>query len=68
MGDSSPQPLDSCRMLQPIELSGPDICCPMFLNTGSDGVDMFEVKLTFEMLTVRGHHLFYIHIPLYYKI
>ena len=29
-GDSNPQFLDSCRMLQPFELSGPDICCPMF--------------------------------------
>ena len=26
----------------------------MFLNTGAGGVDIFEVKLTFEMLTVRG--------------
>ena len=26
------------------------ICCPMFLNTGSGGIDIFEVKLTFEML------------------
>ena len=52
--DSNPQPLDSCRMLQPIELPGPDICCPMFLNTGSGGIDIFEVKLTFEILTVRN--------------
>ena len=27
----------------------------MFLNTGSGGIDIFEVKLTFDMLTVRGH-------------
>ena len=61
-GDSNLQPSDSCRMLQPIELSGPDICCPMLLNTGSDGVDIFEVKLTFEMLTVRGQqHSFSTH-------
>ena len=26
----------------------------MFVNTGSGGIDIFEVKLTFEMLTVRG--------------
>ena len=53
-GDSNPQPSYSCRMLQPIELSEPDICCRMLLNTGSDGIDIFKVKLTFEMLTVRG--------------
>ena len=38
---------------RPNELSGPDICCPMLLNTGSGGVDIFEVKLTFEILTAR---------------
>ena len=32
---------------------GQTICCPMFLNTDSGGMDIFEVKLTFEMLTVR---------------
>ena len=53
-GDSNPQPSDSCRILWPIELSEPDICCPMFLNTGSGGIFIFEVKLTFELLTVRG--------------
>ena len=53
-GDSNPQPSYSCRMLQPIELSGPDICFPMLLNTGSGCIDIFKVKLTFEMLTVRG--------------
>ena len=26
----------------------------MFFNTGSGGIDIFEVVLTFEMLTVRG--------------
>ena len=36
--DSNPQPSDSCRMLYLFELSGPDICCAMFLNTGSDTV------------------------------
>ena len=30
------------------------ICCPMFLNTGSGGVDILEVKLPFEMVTVRA--------------
>ena len=34
------------------ECSGPEICCPM-LYTGLGGIDIFEVKLTFEMLTVR---------------
>ena len=47
-GDSNPQPSYSCRMLQPIELSGPDICCRMLLNTGSDGIDIFKVKLTLK--------------------
>ena len=32
---------------------GQTICCLMFLNTDSGGMDIFEVKLTFEMLTVR---------------
>ena len=54
-GDSNPQPSDSCRMLQPIELSGPDICCPMFLDTDSGGIDIFEVMLTLEMLTMFYH-------------
>ena len=27
-------------------LSGPDICCSMLLNTGSGGIDIFEVMLT----------------------
>ena len=36
-----------------IGLSGPEICCPMFLNTGSDGTDILEVMVTFEKLTVR---------------
>ena len=49
-------------MPYPIELSGPDICCPMYLNTHSGGIDIFEVKLTFDMLTVRGlQHLFSTH-------
>ena len=65
-GNSNPQPSCSCRMLEPIELSGPDICCPMFLNTGSGGIDIFEVKLTFEMLTVRGQqHSFSTHVFLW---
>ena len=65
-GNSNPQPSYSCRMLEPIELSGPDICCPMFLKTGSGGIDIFEVKLTFEMLTVRGQqHSFSTHVFLW---
>ena len=35
------------------ELSGPDICCPMFLNAGPV-LDIFIVKLRFEMLIVCG--------------
>ena len=56
-GDSNPQPSDSFRMLKPFELSGPDICCLMFSNTGSGGIVFlyFVVKLTSENLTVRGH-------------
>ena len=30
------------------------VCCPMFLNTGSGGIDISKVKLTFEMLTMRS--------------
>ena len=61
-GDSNPQPLDSCRILFPFELSGPDLWCPMFLNTGSGGIEFFfKVKLTFEMLTVRGKQLYFRH-------
>ena len=61
-GDSNHQPSDSCRMLQPHELSRPDICCPMYLNTGSGDIDIFEVKLIFELLTVRGQqHSFSTH-------
>ena len=37
----------------------------MFLNTGSGGIDIFEVKLTFEMVTARGH-IIYIYIYYYY--
>ena len=34
----------------------------MFFNTGSDGIYVFEVKFTFEMLTVRGQqHSFSTH-------
>ena len=44
-GDSSPQSLDSCQMLYTFELSGPDICCPMFLDTGSGGIDIFWSKV-----------------------
>ena len=32
--------------------TGVDICCPMVLNTGYGGVDIFEVQLAFEMLTL----------------
>ena len=55
-GDSNPRPSDSCRMFLPFELSGPDICSPVFFNAGSGGIDTFEVKLTFDMLAVRGQH------------
>ena len=48
------QPSDPCRMLKVFELSGPGICCPMFFNAGFGGIDIFKVKLTFEMLTVHG--------------
>ena len=61
-GDSNAQPSNSCRMLWPFELSGPDICCPLFLNSSSGGINIFEVKLTFEMWTVRGQqHSFSTH-------
>ena len=40
-GDSNAQPSDSCWMLLPIELAGPDIFCPKFLNAGTVGVDIF---------------------------
>ena len=34
----------------------------MFFNTGSGGKDVFEVKLTFELFTVRGQqHSFSTH-------
>ena len=48
-GGSNPQPSDLWRMLQSFELSGPDICCLMHLNTVFGGIDSYEVKLTFEM-------------------
>ena len=31
-----------------------DICCPMYLNTGSGDIDILKVELTFEISTVRG--------------
>ena len=40
------QPSDPCRM--------PDICCPMYLNTGSGDIDIFQVNLIFEISTVSG--------------
>ena len=52
-GTRTLQPSDSCQMFEPFELSGPDICCPMLSNTGFGGIDIFEVQLTLEMLTVR---------------
>ena len=54
--------INSCSIVYPFELSGPDICCPIFLNTGFGGLDIFEVKLIFEMLTVCGQqHSFSTH-------
>ena len=41
-GEANPQPSDSCRMLWPFELSEPDICRPLFVNTDSGGIDIFE--------------------------
>ena len=34
------------------DLSGPDICCPMFLNTGPGGVDIFIVYLYIQCLFI----------------
>ena len=51
-GDSNPQPSDSCWMFRPFDQSRPDIYCPMLLNTCSGGIDIFEVKLTFGILTM----------------
>ena len=47
-------------MLQPVELSGPEICCPMCLNIGSGGINIFVVKLSFEILTVHemSNHIY----------
>ena len=48
-----------CILLKCYYLKRPMLCnfiATMFLNTGSGGIDIFEVKLTFEMLTVRGQH------------
>ena len=36
------------------ELSGPEICCPVYLNTASDVTDILVVNLTVEKLTVCG--------------
>ena len=41
-GDWNHQPSDTCRMLEPFELSRPDICCPMFLDTGSGDIESFR--------------------------
>ena len=61
-GDLNPQPSDSRRILYLFELSGPDICCPMLLNSGFGGINIFAVKLTFDMLSVRGQqHSFLTH-------
>ena len=43
-GDSNPQHSDSYRMLKPLELSGPGICCPIFVNTGSGGIEIIKIK------------------------
>ena len=45
--------------IQPLERSGPNICLPISLNTGSVGIDIFVVKLTFGMFTVRGQQHYY---------
>ena len=37
-----------------LSYQGQTSAVPIFLNTGSRGVDIFEVKLTLEMFTVRG--------------
>ena len=45
-----------------LSYQGQTFYSPMLLNTGSGGIDIFHVKLTFEMLTVRGQqHLFSTH-------
>ena len=43
-GSSSSQPSESCRMPYSFELSCLHICCHMFWNTGSGGMDIFVVK------------------------
>ena len=45
------------------------ICCPMFLNTGSGGIDTFVVELTSELLSVRGkQHLFSTHEWMFFSV
>ena len=42
-GDLNPPTFGFMPNAITIGLSGPDICCPMFCNTGSGGIDNFEV-------------------------
>ena len=47
-------------------LSYQGIWFPMYMSTGSGGMDIFVVKLTFEMLTVRGQrHSFSTYEPMF---
>ena len=41
-GDSNPNHRFHAECFNLLSNMGPDICCPMFLNTGSSGVDIFE--------------------------
>ena len=55
--DSIPQPLDSCQMLYPIELSGLDICCPMF-----------SMNMSFFSLNKGFKYLLYLSFEKWYKM
>ena len=62
-GDSNPKTSDSCRMIKKIwAIRARHLLSHVFFNTGSDGIDIYEVKFIFGTLIVRGQqHSFLTH-------
>ena len=61
-GTRTPSPRIHAGCSNLLSYQGQTIAVPLLLNTSSGGKDIFEVKLTFEMLTVRGQqHSFSTH-------
>ena len=53
-GDSNPQSSDSCRILNQLSYQDETFPAPTYISSDSGCIDIFVVKLRYEMLTVRG--------------